>query len=262
MTENPYRTRPCGSLRASDAGQTVSVAGWVHARRDHGGLYFFDLRDRSGMCQVVAEPQNAAVFKAAGELGSEYVVSVSGKVRGRLAGRENPNLPTGAVEIEAAEIRLLNVAKPPPFPVDDDAQPGEETRLKYRFVDLRRPRMLKNLTMRAKVSGSVHRYLDEQGFLEIETPCLTKSTPEGARDFLVPVRLHPGSFYALPQSPQLFKQILMVSGVEKYYQLARNFRDEDLRADRQFEHTQIDLEMSFVREEDVHAVVEGMMKRV
>lgn len=262
MTDNPYRTRDAGSLRAADAGLTVSVAGWVHSRRDHGGLYFFDLRDRSGMCQVVAEPQRTDVFKAAADLGSEYVVSVTGKVRARPAGSDNPNMPTGAVELEATEVRVLSAAKPPPFPVDDASHPGEETRLKYRFVDLRRPRMLKNLTMRAKVSGCVHRYLDEQGFLEIETPCLTKSTPEGARDFLVPVRLHPGTFYALPQSPQLFKQILMVSGVEKYYQLARNFRDEDLRADRQFEHTQIDLEMSFVREEDVHAVVEGMMKRV
>ena len=264
MPENPeaYRTHPCADLRAEDAGKTVRLAGWVHSRRDHGGVYFFDLRDRSGMVQVVARPQAADAFKAAEGLGSEFVVSVSGKVSKRPAGSENPDLPTGAVEVEADSIAVLNAAKPPPFPVDDEVTAGEETRLRYRFVDLRRPKMLRNLTVRSKASAAARRYLDGRGFLDVETPCLTKSTPEGARDFLVPVRLHPGTFYALPQSPQIFKQILMVSGVERYYQFARAFRDEDLRADRQFEHTQIDLEMSFVQEGDIHSLVEGMLKEV
>ncbi|MBI3298541.1 MAG: aspartate--tRNA ligase [Elusimicrobia bacterium] len=259
---NPYRDRPCASLRLSDAGKTVRLAGWVHARRDHGGVYFFDLRDRTGLVQVVAKPQHAEAFKVAAGLGSEFVVRVDGTVTKRPAGSENPELPTGAVEVDAADVTVLNESKTPPFAVDDAATAGEDTRLKYRFIDLRRPRMLKNLTLRAKASSAARRCLDAQGFLDIETPCLTKSTPEGARDFLVPVRLHPGTFYALPQSPQIFKQILMVSGVERYYQFARAFRDEDLRADRQFEHTQIDLEMSFVREEDVHSTVEGMLKEV
>jgi aspartyl-tRNA synthetase len=260
--DQPLRTHDAGSLTADAIGAEVRVCGWVDSRRDHGGVYFFDLRDRSGLVQVVVHPENAAAFLAAGTLGSEWVVSVSGRVGPRPKGTENPKMPTGAVEITAGSVEILNTCKVLPFEVDDRAQAGEETRLKYRFLDLRRRRMLKNLTLRHTVAMAARNALASEGFLEIETPMLTKATPEGARDFLVPSRLHPGSFYALPQSPQIFKQILMVSGVEKYMQLARAFRDEDLRADRQPEHTQIDVEMSFVREGDVHAVAERMMKAV
>ncbi|MDE2491514.1 MAG: aspartate--tRNA ligase [Elusimicrobia bacterium] len=260
--DQPLRTHPAGALTAADAGREVRVAGWVHARRDHGGVYFFDLRDRSGLVQVVVHPETAEAFLAAAKLGAEWVVSIRGRVGPRPKGTENPKMPTGEIEITASEVTVLNSCKVLPFEVDDRASAGEETRLKYRFLDLRRRRMLRNLTLRHTVAMAARNALAAEGFLEIETPMLTKATPEGARDFLVPSRLHPGSFYALPQSPQIFKQILMVSGVEKYMQLARAFRDEDLRADRQPEHTQIDVEMSFVREEDVHATAERMLKAV
>ncbi|MDE2313266.1 MAG: aspartate--tRNA ligase [Elusimicrobia bacterium] len=259
---NPYRTHDCGGLGAEQVGSRVRVAGWVHARRDHGGVYFFDLRDRSGLVQVVANPEQSQAFLAASKLGSEHVVSVLGTLRPRPKGTENPKIPTGSVEIAAEDITLLNTAKVLPFEVDAAAGVSEETRLKYRFLDLRSQRMRDNLKLRHRVGAIVRRELDAMGFWEVETPILTKATPEGARDFLVPCRLRPGTFYALPQSPQIFKQILMASGVEKYYQLARAFRDEDLRADRQPEHTQIDLEMSFVQEKDIHAVAERFLKAV
>ncbi|MBI5243842.1 MAG: aspartate--tRNA ligase [Elusimicrobia bacterium] len=257
-----YRTRWCGELTLSDVGQEARLAGWVHARRDHGGVYFFDLRDRTGVAQIVADPRTPEPFKAAEALGGEHVVSVRGIVERRPEGRENLKLPTGRVEVRAEEIRLLSVSKPLPFEVEDQTNAGEETRLKYRFLDLRRPRMLGNLKLRHLAAAAARRYLDGAGFLEIETPILAKSTPEGARDYLVPCRVNPGTFYALPQSPQIFKQILMVAGFERYFQFSRAFRDEDLRSDRQPEHTQIDLEMSFVEEDDVHAVVEGLMAEV
>jgi aspartyl-tRNA synthetase len=258
----PIRDAQAGTLNASAVGRSVRVAGWVHSRRDHGGVYFFDLRDRSGLLQVVVNPEQAEAFLVAGKLGAEFVVSVSGTVRPRPKGTENPKLPTGQVELHADEVVVLNTSKVLPFEVDEHSSVNEETRLKYRFLDLRRRRMLENLQRRHRIAMAARNALAAEGFLEIETPMLTKATPEGARDFLVPARLNPGTFYALPQSPQIFKQILMVSGVEKYMQLARAFRDEDLRADRQPEHTQIDVEMSFVREEDVHATAERMLKAV
>lgn len=257
-----YRTRWCGELALSDVGAEVRLAGWVNARRDHGGVYFFDLRDRTGVAQVVADPNTPGPFQAAEKLGSEYVVSITGVVDRRPSGRENPKLPTGQVEVRASEIRLLSAPKALPFEVEDPVHAGEETRLKYRYLDLRRPRMHANLRVRHKAGAAARAFLDRQGFTEVETPILAKSTPEGARDFLVPSRLQPGTFYALPQSPQIFKQILMISGVERYFQFSRAFRDEDLRSDRQPEHTQIDLEMSFIREEDVHSVVEGLLAEV
>ena len=262
MNPTALRTHCCGELSAEHASQTVRLAGWVHSRRDHGGVYFLDLRDRSGMVQVVVNPEEIDAFLAAGKLGSEHVVAVEGAVRLRPEGMKNPKLPTGEVEVKAQALKVLNTSQNLPFEVDERTTALEETRLKYRFLDLRRPPMLENLVLRHRVSQAVRRALDGEGFLEIETPILTKATPEGARDFLVPARLDPGHFYALPQSPQIFKQILMVSGVDRYFQLARAFRDEDLRSDRQPEHTQIDLEMSFVDEGDVHALVERMLKTV
>jgi len=262
-SERPLRDRNAADVRADAVGTTVRVAGWVSARRDHGGVYFFDLRDRSGLVQIVARPQDAEAFAIADGLGAEHVVSVDGLVCARPEGMTNPKLASGEIEIEAKRIELLNTSLTLPFEIDDEhLHVNEDTRLRYRFVDLRRPRMLRNLTLRHKASSAARRYFDAKGFLDIETPILTKSTPEGARDFLVPARLQPGEFYALPQSPQIFKQILMAAGVEKYYQFARAFRDEDLRKDRQPEHTQIDLEMSFVRERDVHSLVEGLMRTV
>ena len=262
MKPTSLRTHCCDELRAAHIGQRVSLAGWVHSRRDHGGVYFLDLRDRSGLVQVVVNPEEAEAFLAAAKLGSEHVIAVSGVVRGRPDGMKNPKLPTGDVEVKADAIKVLNASKALPFEVSEHANVLEETRLKYRFLDLRRPRMLDNLICRHRVAQTVRRALDAEGFLEIETPILTKATPEGARDFIVPSRLAPGNFYALPQSPQIFKQILMVSGVDRYFQLARAFRDEDLRADRQLEHTQIDLEMSFVEEGDIQTLVERMLQGV
>jgi aspartyl-tRNA synthetase len=262
MNSTALRTHCCGELNASHAGRTVRLAGWVHSRRDHGGVYFLDLRDRSGVVQVVVNPEEVEAFLAAGKLGSEHVVGVEGTVRLRPEGMKNPKLPTGEIEVKAQALKVLNTSKNLPFEVDERATASEETRLKYRFLDLRRPPMLKNLILRHRVCQSVRRALDGEGFLEIETPILTKATPEGARDFIVPARLDPGNFYALPQSPQIFKQILMVGGVDRYFQLARAFRDEDLRSDRQPEHTQIDMEMSFVEESDVHSLTERMLKTV
>ncbi len=256
------RTHSAGELDASHAGQSVRLAGWVHSRRDHGGVYFLDLRDRSGLVQIVVNPEEVEAFLAAGKLGSEHVVQVAGTVRLRPEGMKNPKLPTGEIEVKAETVKLLNPSKTLPFEVDEHTTALEETRLKYRFLDLRRAPMVANLLMRHRVAQATRRALDAEGFLEIETPILAKATPEGARDFLVPARLSPGNFYALPQSPQIFKQILMVSGVDRYFQLARAFRDEDLRSDRQPEHTQIDLEMSFVDEADVHALTERMLQTV
>ena len=259
---NSMRTHDAGLLNASCEGQLVRVAGWVHSRRDHGGVYFFNLRDRTGLVQVVVHPEKAEAFLTAAKLGAEFVVSIAGTIQKRPAGSENLKMPTGEVELNAETVTVLNTCKVLPFEIDEHIQVNEESRLKYRFLDLRRARMLRNLTVRHTIAMAARNALASEGFLEIETPYLTKATPEGARDFLVPSRLTPGSFYALPQSPQIFKQILMVSGVEKYMQIARAFRDEDLRADRQPEHTQIDAEMSFVEEGDVHAVCERMMKAI
>lgn len=255
------KTHGCGELNISHEGNKVVLMGWVDGVRDHGGLVFADLRDRSGLVQVVADPGSPA-FKALEALKPEWVVKVEGQVRKRPEGTENPNLPTGEVEVVAENVEILRKAITPPFEIDDDVQVDERLRLEYRYLDLRRPSMQQAIILRHRIALEARRFLSDNGFVEIETPYLTKSTPEGARDFLVPSRLHPGKFYALPQSPQLFKQILMVAGFEKYFQLARCFRDEDLRADRQPEHTQIDIEMSFVEEEDVMSLTEDMFKRL
>ena len=257
------RDKGCGELRESDIGSNLSLAGWVFRRRDHGGLIFIDLRDRSGLCQIVFSPDIAGDSHTnAHDLRAEYVIAVSGEIRKRPEGTENPNLPTGIVEMYVNKLEVLNEAAPLPYNMEEAADAGEALRLKHRYLDLRRPEMQQNLTMRHKITKATRDYLDERGFLEIETPMLTKSTPEGARDYLVPSRLNPGHFYALPQSPQLFKQILMVSGLEKYFQIVKCFRDEDLRADRQPEFTQIDLEMSFADREDVISLMEEMMKKL
>jgi aspartyl-tRNA synthetase len=254
------RTQYCGDLRASDDGKTVVLMGWVNRRRDHGNLIFLDLRDRTGLAQIVLDNEFAPVAHGKGEAARpEYVVAVVGKVRRRAAGLENPNMATGEVEVVASELLLLNEAKTPPFSPAEDSIANEEMRLKYRYLDLRRPVMQKNFELRSKVARAIRNYLSDEGFLEIETPFMTRSTPEGARDYLVPSRVHGGQFYALPQSPQIFKQILMISGFDKYFQIARCFRDEDLRADRQPEFTQIDLEMTFPRQETVFKVVEGFL---
>jgi aspartyl-tRNA synthetase len=257
------RTHTCGELRAADEGKTVLLMGWVHRRRDHGGVIFVDLRDREGITQVVFhEDVEPGVHQRAEEVRPEYVIAVEGKVAPRGAGAVNPNLPTGEIEVVASKIWLLNESRTPPFPMEEQVDVAEETRLKYRYVDLRRPHMQRNIILRSKISFAVREFLYSQGFLEIETPFMTRSTPEGARDYLVPCRVQPGTFYALPQSPQIFKQLLMVSGYEKYFQIVRCFRDEDFRADRQAEFTQIDLEMSFPQQERVFEVVEPMMQRV
>lgn len=257
------RSHYCGELRIGDAGAQVVLMGWVQTRRDHGGLIFVDLRDRTGLVQVVFSPdfQKEAFEKAEG-VRSEYVLCVQGTVRERPEGTANPNLATGQVDVMAHELRVLNRAKTPPFYIEDGIDVDENLRLRYRYLDLRRPEMQEALILRHRAAKSARDYLDENGFLEIETPVLTKSTPEGARDYLVPSRLNPGKFYALPQSPQLFKQILMVSGLDKYFQIVRCFRDEDLRADRQPEFTQIDIEMSFTDVDNVLGLTEGLVKRM
>jgi aspartyl-tRNA synthetase len=261
------RTHHCNELRPEHVGQTVTLCGWVHSRRDLGGVIFVDVRDREGRTQVVFDPSDllAEVFRRAEALRSESVVRVTGRVRRRPEGTDNPKIATGQIEVLARELEVLNQADPLPFQIDDPeaaARVSEEVRLKYRYLDLRRPEMLRNLRLRSRVAAAVRNYFDELGFLEVETPILFKSTPEGAREFLVPNRREPGTAYALPQSPQQFKQILMVAGIERYYQLARCFRDEDQRADRQLEFTQIDVEMSFIDREDIYAVIEGLLKRV
>jgi len=255
------RTQMCGELRAADAGANVVVMGWVNRRRDHGNLIFLDVRDRTGLVQVVLDKEIALEAHAKGETARpEYVIAAVGKVRRREAGLENPNMATGEIEVVATELLLLNDAKTPPFSPADDAIVNEEVRLKYRYLDLRRVEMQKNFRLRHEVARAIRNNLSDAGFLEIETPFMTRSTPEGARDYLVPSRVHPGSFYALPQSPQIFKQILMVSGFDKYFQIARCFRDEDLRADRQPEFTQIDLEMTFPQQGLIFKTVEGFLK--
>ncbi len=261
------RTHHCNELRPAHIGQTVTLDGWVHSRRDLGGVIFIDVRDREGRTQTVFDPSELAkeLFDRAAALRSECVVRVTGKVRARPAGTNNPKIATGEIEVAVLALELLNAAEVLPFPVDDPevaSKVHEELRLKYRYLDLRRPEMARNLRLRSKVATATRVFMDEQGFLEVETPILFKSTPEGAREFLVPNHRDPGTFYALPQSPQQFKQILMVGGVERYYQVARCFRDEDQRADRQLEFTQIDIEMSFIDREDIYSLVEGMLKRI
>jgi aspartyl-tRNA synthetase len=257
------RTHTCGQLRAADEGQNAILMGWVHRRRDHGGVIFVDLRDREGITQVVFHEDLAPeVHGRAEALRPEYVIAVEGKVAPRGPGAVNPNLPTGEIEVVASRVWILNESRTPPFPMEDQVDVSEDARLKYRYVDLRRPRMQRNIMLRSKISFAVREYLYSQGFLEIETPFMTRSTPEGARDYLVPSRIYPGTFYALPQSPQIFKQLLMISGFEKYFQIVRCFRDEDFRADRQAEFTQIDLEMSFPQQERVFEVVEPLVQRV
>jgi aspartyl-tRNA synthetase len=260
---NGYRDAWCGELGAARVGETVRVAGWVHRRRDHGGLIFIDLRDRSGLLQLVFHPESAPEAHAAAErLRAEHVISASGQVVRREEGNVNPNLPTGEIELDVASVETLADSPPPPFPVDEDGPVDETLRLRHRMLDLRREGMRDAMVLRHVVVRAMREYLNSHDFLDLETPILTRSTPEGARDFLVPSRMNPGEFYALPQSPQLFKQLLMMSGYERYYQIARCFRDEDLRADRQPEFTQLDLEMSFVDEDDVIGVIEGLMARV
>jgi aspartyl-tRNA synthetase len=261
------RTHHCNELRPAHIGQTVTLSGWVHSRRDLGGIIFIDLRDREGRTQTVFDPSDLPkeLFEKASALRSECVISVTGKVRNRPEGTANPKIATGEIEILVKELEVLNYAEVLPFQVDDPEaanKVNEELRLQYRYLDLRRPEMARNLKLRHQISSATRRYFDDLGFLEVETPMLFKSTPEGAREFLVPCRLNPGLFYALPQSPQQFKQILMVAGVDKYFQLARCFRDEDLRADRQPEFTQIDLEMSFIEREDIYRIIEGLLQRI
>jgi len=258
---NAKRSHHCGDLRKEQEGIEVVLCGWVSKRRDHGGLIFVDLRDRSGIVQVVVDPEAAGdSFKTAEDMRNEYVIKVAGKIRLRNEATINPNLATGEVEVLAKEIEVLNAAKTPPFYIQDGIDTDENLRLKYRYLDLRRPEMQKNLILRHKVAKLMRDYLDNNNFLEIETPMLCKSTPEGARDYLVPSRVNPGKFYALPQSPQIFKQILMVAGMERYFQIARCFRDEDLRADRQPEFTQLDMEMSFMSVDEILELMEGLIK--
>ncbi|MBQ0764639.1 aspartate--tRNA ligase [Marinobacter psychrophilus] len=254
------RSHYCGEINESHIDQEVTLCGWVHRRRDHGGVIFLDLRDRDGLSQVVVDPDVPESFARAEKVRSEYVVKITGRVRRRPAGTENSNMATGQVELLGKEVTILNAAATPPFPLDEHVDVGEDVRLRYRFIDLRRPEMLNRLRFRSRVTSYIRNYLDSNGFMDVETPILTRATPEGARDYLVPSRTHEGSFFALPQSPQLFKQMLMVSGIDRYYQIAKCFRDEDLRADRQPEFTQIDVEASFVNEEDLMNLNEGMIR--
>ncbi|MGA1868592.1 MAG: aspartate--tRNA ligase [bacterium] len=257
------RTCSCNSLTERDSGREIVLMGWVNSRRDHGSLIFIDLRDREGITQIVFQPEeNKLCHQKAHQLRTEYVISIKGKVRVRPDGMKNPNRPTGGIEVVAEEMKILNTSKTTPFLIEDDIDTSEDLRLRYRYLDLRRPVMQKSLLLRHRVSQKIRSFLDKKGFMEIETPVLTKSTPEGARDYLVPSRIFPGSFYALPQSPQLFKQILMIAGFDRYFQIVKCFRDEDLRADRQPEFTQIDMEMSFVDCESVMKTVEEMVKEI
>ncbi|MCH7897856.1 MAG: aspartate--tRNA ligase [Proteobacteria bacterium] len=252
------RSHYCGQVDQSLIGKEISVCGWVHRRRDHGGVIFIDLRDREGLLQVVFDPDRAEIFAAAERIRGEYVLAVKGLVRERPEGTINPNMPTGQVEVLAHELEILNRSETPPF--HHDEQVGEELRLKYRYLDLRREEMTSNLMLRHKVTKAMRNFLDDDGFIDVETPMLTRATPEGARDYIVPSRTHPGKFFALPQSPQIFKQLLMMSGLDRYYQIVRCFRDEDLRADRQPEFTQLDIEMSFVDEDDIIGTMESLMR--
>ncbi len=263
MAETLKRTHLCGDLRLDDVGEKIVLMGWVQKRRDHGGVIFIDIRDRSGIAQVVFNPEiDDEAFSRADKLRNEYVVAIEGAIRKRPTGNINLEIATGKVEVEGLNIKILDESKTPPIQIEDDIDVGEDLRLKYRYLDLRRPCMQEIMYLRHKVKKVTRDYLDEEGFWEIETPILTKSTPEGARDYLVPSRINDGEFYALPQSPQLFKQLLMVSGMERYFQIARCFRDEDLRANRQPEFTQIDIEMSFGTREDIFSLVEGLMKKL
>lgn len=255
------RTNYCGDITAEFLGTKQTLCGWVNSYRNHGGVLFIDLRDRSGICQVVVEPSRP-FFKEASAVRNEYVVEVTGTVQRRIEGAVNKNMKTGEIEVVAEDFKILNTSIALPFDVDQSRGASEEIRLKYRYIDLRNPKMFANLYLRHRIAQAARRYLDANGFIEVETPVLTRSTPEGARDYLVPSRVHHGEFYALPQSPQMFKQTLMASGIDRYFQLARCFRDEDLRADRQPEHTQIDMEMSFVTIDDIHRVVEGLMTEI
>ncbi|HHO67885.1 MAG TPA: aspartate--tRNA ligase, partial [Gammaproteobacteria bacterium] len=253
------RTHYCGELDTGQLDQEVTLVGWAHRRRDHGGVIFIDLRDREGRVQVVFDPDTPDTFATAERVRSEYVLQVRGRVRRRPEGTENPDLPTGEVEVLGLELTILNSAETPPFHLDDDSV-SEEHRLRYRYIDLRRPEMLGRMRLRHEVTRELRRFLDDNGFMDMETPILTRATPEGARDYLVPSRTHPGEFFALPQSPQLFKQLLMMSGMDRYYQIVRCFRDEDLRADRQPEFTQLDIEMSFMDEDAIMTLMEGMIR--
>ena len=255
------RTHNCGAVNTEHLEQTVEFCGWAHRRRDHGGVIFIDLRDHTGLVQVVFDPDRAEIFALAEQVRNEFVLKITGRVRNRPEGTINPDMPTGEVEVLGTDLEILNRAQTPPFQLDDN-DVSEENRLRYRYIDLRRPVMQERLRMRAKVTGELRRFLDGEAFLDIETPTLTRATPEGARDYLVPSRTHPGSFFALPQSPQLFKQLLMMSGMDRYYQFARCFRDEDLRADRQPEFSQLDIEMAFVDESMIMDLTEGMMRNL
>ncbi len=256
------RSHYCGEVNETLAGQTVTVAGWMHRRRDHGGVIFIDLRDREGLVQVVCNPEDAESFAVAEKVRSEYVLQIEGFVQRRPAGSENVELKSGKIEIIAKSVQILNSAETPPFPLSEQADVSEDVRLRHRYIDLRRPEMLQKLRFRSQITRQLRHYLDDHGFMDIETPILTKATPEGARDYLVPSRTHPGEFFALPQSPQLFKQLLMVAGMDRYYQVVRCFRDEDLRADRQPEFTQLDIETSFVSEEDLMNMMEDMIRKL
>jgi aspartyl-tRNA synthetase len=261
-TTTMMRSHYCGQLNESLDGQEITLCGWVHRRRDHGGVIFLDIRDREGLAQVVFDPDRAETFAKADRVRSEYVVKITGKVRLRPEGARNANMASGAIEVLGYELEVLNEAETPPFPLNEYTDVGEETRLRYRFIDLRRPEMAEKLKLRSRITSSIRRYLDDNGFLDVETPILTRATPEGARDYLVPSRTHAGSFFALPQSPQLFKQLLMVAGFDRYYQIAKCFRDEDLRADRQPEFTQIDIETSFLDESDIMGITETMIRNL
>jgi aspartyl-tRNA synthetase len=253
------RTHYCGSLTETQIDETVTLCGWVHCRRDHGGVIFLDMRDRDGLVQVVIDPDTPEAFATADKVRSEFVLKITGRVRRRYAGTENANMVSGQIEVLGKEIEVLAASETPPFPLNDDnTNISEEIRLKYRFLDIRRPEMLDRLRFRSKLTNLIRNYFEDNGFLDVETPILTRATPEGARDYLVPSRVSNGSFYALPQSPQLFKQLLMVGGIDRYYQIAKCFRDEDLRADRQPEFTQIDVETSFMSDDDIMDLMETL----